>query len=410
MSVIEGGGPSGASTLEWTRAEVIRTSASFAIGIGLIIGAFVLSATSNGDSTKPFSLLLGAGVGLVFERGRFCFFCIFREAIEERKTTGLLSVVTALAVGAIGHAVVFGLYLPNPKGEGLPPSAHISPVSEPLVIGALAFGLGMALSGACISGHLYRLGQGYLRAIPALVGSLVGFGLGFITWNTLYLDFISERSIGWLPRWFGYGGSLVLVLFVLGVAAFVLARVDRTPADDKTAKYVASTGWEGALRNPWRPVPTGALVGGLGVLAYFRLDPLGVTSQLSTWSRTFMDGRELLPEVMNGIDMMTGCVGVVTSAITNNGWLVIGIVGASLASALSSGRFRPSRPTLGNSVTALLGGVLMGWGSMTALGCTVGNLLSGVQSFAVSGIVFGLAAFVGVLIGVKLRLHRLFGG
>lgn len=409
MSAIEGGDPTGVATLEWTRAEVVKTSASFALGLGLIVGAFVLSATSNGDTTKPFSLLLGAGVGLVFERGRFCFFCIFREAIEERRTSGLLSVISALAVGAIGHAVVFGLYLPNPKGEGLPPSAHISPVSEPLVFGALAFGLGMALSGACISGHLYRLGQGYLRAIPALIGSLIGFGLGFITWNTLYLDFISERSSWWLPRWLGYGGSLVLVLAVLGVATLGLTRIDRTPREEKTRRFDRFDGWTGTLRNQWRPVPTGAVVGALGVLAYFRLDPLGVTSQLSTWSRTFMDGREMLPEVMNGIDIMTGCVGIVTSAITNNGWLIIGLVGASFASALSAGRFRPVKPTVGNSATALVGGVLMGWGSMTALGCTVGNLLSGVQSFAVSGIVFGVAAFVGVLVGVKLRLHRLFG-
>lgn len=409
MSAIEGGDRTGVATLEWTRAEVVKTSASFALGLGLIVGAFVLSATSNGDTTKPFSLLLGAGVGLVFERGRFCFFCIFREAIEERRTSGLLSVISALAVGAIGHAVVFGLYLPNPKGEGLPPSAHISPVSEPLVFGALAFGLGMALSGACISGHLYRLGQGYLRAIPALIGSLIGFGLGFITWNTLYLDFISERSSWWLPRWLGYGGSLVLVLAVLGVATLGLTRIDRTPREEKTRRFDRFDGWTGTLRNQWRPVPTGAVVGALGVLAYFRLDPLGVTSQLSTWSRTFMDGREMLPEVMNGIDIMTGCVGIVTSAITNNGWLIIGLVGASFASALSAGRFRPVKPTVGNSATALVGGVLMGWGSMTALGCTVGNLLSGVQSFAVSGIVFGVAAFVGVLVGVKLRLHRLFG-
>ncbi|NBY61958.1 MAG: hypothetical protein EBQ54_06595 [Actinobacteria bacterium] len=98
---------------------------------------------------------------------------------------------------------MFGLYLPNPKGEGLPPAAHIAPVSLALVLGAFAFGLGMVLSGACISGHLYRLGEGSLRAIPALVGSLIGFGLGFMTWNTLYLEQVSESPLLWLPRWLG---------------------------------------------------------------------------------------------------------------------------------------------------------------------------------------------------------------
>jgi hypothetical protein len=44
---------------------------------------------------------------------------------------------------------------------------------------------------------------------------------------------------------------------------------------------------------------------------------------------------------------------------------------------------------------------------MTALGCTVGVLLSGVQAFALSGVVFGVVVFLGVYVGVKLKLHRI---
>jgi hypothetical protein len=44
---------------------------------------------------------------------------------------------------------------------------------------------------------------------------------------------------------------------------------------------------------------------------------------------------------------------------------------------------------------------------MTALGCTVGVLLSGTQAFALSGLVFGITAFVGVAVGLLLKLHRL---
>ena len=177
----------------------------FALGslAGLLLLAFWLASNDTVDPNAPVSLLIGAALGLAFERGRFCFFCLFREAFEERKTRQLNSIVTAIAVGAIGYALLFSLYLPNPKGEGLPPAAHISPVSLPLVAGAFAFGIGMVLSGACISGHLYRIGQGYLRAVPALLGSLIGFGLGFFTWNTLYLEQVSESPVLWLPRWFG---------------------------------------------------------------------------------------------------------------------------------------------------------------------------------------------------------------
>jgi hypothetical protein len=320
----------------------------------------------------------------------------------------------ALAVGAVGYALMFGLYLPNPKGEGLPPAAHISPVSLPLVLGAFAFGIGMVLSGACISGHLYRIGQGYLRAIPALIGSLVGFGAGFFTWNTLYLEQVSESPVLWLPRWFGYSGSLLLTLAVLAVLAWLFVRWDRATdvATDTSLTVRVRTGAD--LRDlllvrRWSPIATGAIVGGIGVAAYLRTTPLGVTSQLSTVSRSVLDSRNALPEVLHGIDMMRGCVALVSSTITNNGWLVIGLVVASFAVAVGGGRFKLQKPTVGNSVTAFIGGVLLGWGSLTALGCTVGVLLSGTQAFAVSGVVFTVVVTGAVWIGMRLRLHRLFG-
>jgi uncharacterized membrane protein YedE/YeeE len=382
--------------------------------VSLVVLAFWLASDTTADPNAPVSLLIGAALGIAFERGRFCFFCIFRETFEERKTRQMLSIVTALAVGAVGYALMFGLYLPNPKGEGLPPAAHISPVSLPLVLGAFAFGIGMVLSGACISGHLYRIGQGYLRAIPALVGSLVGFGAGFFTWNTLYLEQVSESPVVWLPRWFGYSGSLLLTLAVLAVSAWLFVRWDRSTDAATDAALTARVRTAGDLRElllvrRWSPIATGAIVGGIGVAAYLRTTPLGVTSQLSTISRSVLDSRDALPEVLHGIDMMRGCVALVSSTITNNGWLVIGLVVASFAVSVGGGRFTLQRPTVGNSVTAFVGGMLLGWGSLTALGCTVGVLLSGTQAFAVSGVVFTAVVMGAVWIGTRLRLHRLFG-
>lgn len=394
-----------------------RLPTAFTVAVlgGIVVVALLLGRGEAVDTARPVSLIIGAALGITFERGRFCFYCLFREAYEEQRTRPLNSIVTAIAVGAVGYALLFGLYLPNPKGEGLPPAAHISPVSLPLVAGAFAFGIGMVLSGACISGHLYRIGQGYLRAIPALLGALVGFGLGFFTWNTLYLEQVSESPVLWLPRWIGYSGSLIVVLVVAAIAAVLFVRWDRTPPNT-TNTTTADAGQSGfnhiremLLVRRWSPVATGAIVGAIGIAAYMRTTPLGVTSQLSTISRSYLDSRGALPEVLHGIDMMRGCVALVTSTITNNGWLVIGFVLASLAVAVGGGRFALQRPTIGNSITALLGGVLLGWGSLTALGCTVGVLLSGTQAFAVSGVVFLVVCAAAVWVGVRFRLHRLFG-
>ena len=389
-----------ASSFSWSRADTIRTSVAGVIVLGLLGWAYLLSSNTETGGRASFSLLIGLALGIVFERGRFCFFCIFRDSIESRKNSGFLSVIVALAVGAIGYAIVFGMYLPDTSGEYLPPNAHIGPTSWVLAIAALAFGFGMALSGACISGHLYRIGQGSLRAIPALIGALIGFGLGFITWNTLYLRAIQDSPTLWLPHYIGYAGSLAVTLAVLGVIAFYLLKSNTEISPEKVSGLAV-------LRSKFSPATTGLLVGVIGTIAYMRIEPLGVTRQLSAISRKEFEKQSLLPETINGLDTLAGCVGLVTETITNNGWLIIGFVLAAFAAALSGNRFKFEIPTVRNSATALVGGVLMGWGSMTALGCTVGVLLSSTQAFAVSGWVFFLFAFLGVYLGIKAKVHTL---
>jgi uncharacterized membrane protein YedE/YeeE len=366
---------------------------------------------SSGDqaNTAPISLLIGTALGLLFERGRFCFFCIFREGIEEKNSTPFVSVLFAIATGAIGYSIVFGQFLPDTSSDSLPPGAHISPVSWPLALAAFAFGIGMTLSGACISGHLYRLGQGYMRAIPALIGSFFGFALGFLTWNWFYLNAISDAPKIWLPHYIGYSGSLILTLGVLlGLALFTLKKGKNSePLRSSPAhEFSFSLTIKRLVTERWSPITTGTLVGVIGVIAYLRIEPLGVTRQISTTTRTVMEDRGLGAEVIHGLDRMAGCIAVVSSTITNNGWLILGIVVASFAAALSGNRFKLSKLTVRNSTTALLGGVLLGWGSMISLGCTIGVLLSGTQAFALSGWVFFAFAFFGVWTGLKLRLHK----
>jgi len=389
-----------ASSFSWSKADTIRTSVAGVIVLGLLFWAYLLSSNTETGGRASFSLLIGLALGIVFERGRFCFFCIFRDSIESRKNSGFLSVITALAVGAVGYAIVFGMYLPDTSSEYLPPGAHIGPTSWVLAVAALAFGFGMALSGACISGHLYRIGQGSLRAIPALIGVLIGLGIGFITWNTLYLRAIQEAPTLWLPHYIGYAGSLAVTLAALGVIAYFLLKSNTESAPEKASGLAV-------LRSKFSPAMTGALVGVIGTIAYMRIEPLGVTRQLSSLSRKAFENQSLLPETINGLDTLAGCVGLVTETISNNGWLIIGFVLASFAGALSANRFKFEIPTIRNSSTALFGGVLMGWGSMTALGCTVGVLLSSTQAFAVSGWIFFLFAFLGVYLGIKAKVHTL---
>ena len=394
----------------WGKADTLRTIAAGAIISLLLATAYFLSGKEGAGANAALSLLIGSALGIAFERGRFCFFCIFRDAIEDRDTTPFLSIISAIAVGAIGYAIVFGQFLPDTSSGSLPPGAHIGPVSLALVVAGLAFGVGMALSGACISGHLYRIGQGSLRAYPALLGSLVGFGLGFKSWNLLYSKSISDAPTTWLPHKLGYSGALVLTLLVLTVVAIIAIKWGKnsTPiANPVPEKITAATLRQSLFINRWRPLTTGAIFGVIGTFAYLRIEPLGVTRQISTTSRTYFEGKSWIPQNLDGLDLMAGCVAIVSDTIVNNGWLILGIVLASFAAALTGNRFKFQQITLRNGLTALLGGVLLGWSSMIALGCTVGVLLSGTQSFALSGWVFFATVFIGSWLGIKLKLHKL---
>ena len=400
-------GASGVAASAWTRAEKIRTAISFGVIATLLFIAFILSSNTS-NSTAPISLLIGISLGLLLERGRFCFFCIFRDGIEDKNTTPLLSVLVAIATGSVGYSLIFGQFLPDTSTDRLPPAAHIGPVSWVLALSAFTFGIGMALSGACISGHLYRLGQGYLRAIPALIGTLGGFVLAFLTWNWFYLNAISDAPTIWLPHYIGYSGSLILTLAVLlALTVFVIRKgVYSEPIRSSASTLSLSQALKKLIFERWSPITTGLLVGVVGTVAYLRVEPLGVTRQLSTTARTFMNSNGIGPETLNGLDRMAGCIAVVTETLTNNGWLIIGIIGTSFAAALAGGRFKPSPLTAINSGTALLGGILLGWGSMTSLGCTIGVLLSGTQAFALSGWVFFIFVFLGAFVGIKLKLHK----
>lgn len=386
---------------------VARFVVAAAVLAAIVLGAYALHDTPGRGAAASLSLLIGAVLGIAFQRGRFCFFCITRDYIEERNSTGLYAILAALAVGGVGYALVFGAFLPNAMAGRLPPDAHIGPVSWVTVAGGLVFGLGMALSGACISGHLYRLGEGYSRAPFALLGALAGFGLGFLTWQPLYLNTIFYAPVAWLPRTFGYGGALAVHLALLSVlAVFLLRRLPPLqPAEGGTLTLRRI--WQRIFEQRWNPLVTGAIVGAVGVFAYFRVRPLGVTSQIGSITRTLMTDAGVLHDRLNGLDTFAGCVTRVVQTITDNGFLIGGLVLGAFAMALLSGKFQPSRPTVRGSVTAVLGGALQGWGAMVALGCTVGTVLSGISAFAVAGWVFAAACFAGIWLGLRLKLHKL---
>lgn len=377
----------------------------------VVVAAWLLAPLPEGGRNLSLSVLLGAAFGIVLQRSRFCFYCIARDFIDKRETAGMFAVLLALGVGTLGYHAVFGAFLPIPSADRLPPGAHIGPVSLALVAGAFVFGVGMRVSGSCISAHFYRLGEGAMASPFALLGAALGFVLGFATWNSVYLAMIQQAPVVWLPQHLGYGGTVLLQgAVLLALAGWVIRRGrgagDQGGAIDAPPPLAAApiaSPWQAVLHDRWPPAVGGILVAVIGVVAYLRIAPLGVTAELGSVARTVAAGAGVLPARLEGLDTFAGCATVVKQVLlSNNGAFVLALVAGAWAAALAAGAFRPRWPSVKDVVRNLVGGVLMGWGGMTALGCTVGTLLSGVMAGALSGWVFGAACFAGIWVALRV--------
>src|SRR5690606_33643537 len=98
-----------------------------ALLVAAAILAFALSLGVGGaeNRTLAFALLAGAAFGVVLQRSRFCFYCNLRDLVEKRDAAGILAILIALAVGAIGYIAIFGAWVPTPQPDRLPPTAHV---------------------------------------------------------------------------------------------------------------------------------------------------------------------------------------------------------------------------------------------------------------------------------------------
>ena len=378
-----------------------------AAGVGLLyIGlAWWLGSTDAPGQHLQLSFLLGGALGFVLQRSRFCFQCIWRDWLDKGDPDGAYGLLAALAVGLIGYTLIYGAWLPDPSGSRLPPTAHVGPVGPVLILAGLAFGSGMAISGSCISAHLYRLGEGSPASPFALIGAVFGFWLGFASWNLLYLASISESPILWLPRTLGYAGALLGGLAVLGLLALALHWGRTKPPTEKISPLPPA---ELFLVRRWPGWVGGAAVGLVGIAAYFRLSPLGVTAEIGARARQSADWLGILPARLEGLDAFRGCATIVRDALlTPNGVFIAGLVIAARWGVILSGTGVPFRPRATHVARGLLGGALLGLGAMIGLGCTIGTLLSGISAGAVSGWLFG--AFVLAGSAATTRLGRKWG-
>jgi len=365
----------------------------------VLIIAFILNSNIEnlqGGAALSLSLWLGIAFGAILQRSRFCFYCLSRDFIELKNAKGLLGIIVALIVGTIGYHLIFGAFLIEPIAPRLPPNAHIAPISWALILGSFSFGFGMAIAGSCISAQLYRLGEGLLSAIIAFIGIIIGFILAFLSWNFLYLKAIQQAPLIWFPHYFGYKGSVILQISLLIILALLLFKFHKTQKE----KVNTQQWW----KIKWPTYVGGILIALIATIAFLRVTPLGVTAEIGSIARTSAGYFNILPIRLEGLDILRGCMTIIKETFwSNNGLFIFGLVLGSFALATFSGDFKIQIPKIKESIRSFVGGILMGFGSMIALGCTVGTLLSGIMAASLSGWIFLLFCGTGLYLGWLLR-------
>jgi uncharacterized membrane protein YedE/YeeE len=320
--------------------------------------------------------LAAFAVGVAFGAvGRWSGFCL-RGAVEDVLTKPnaprARGFVLAIVVGLVAvQALVFAGWLDLSKAVVLPTSLFWGGA----LLGGLMFGVGMVLTGGCGTRMLVLAGGGNLRSIVVFVV------FGFVAYATI-------RGI------------------LAPARAAMMAAMSVNLAQQTLPLVVGGVVLVAALAFVfWRRVPAKHLVGGalIGLLV-----PLGylVTAVLG--------GDEFEPATVESINVTRGGGDSLIYLLTwtgskiNFGIAFVGgiLVGAALMAVMQRDVKLVGFEQPADMLSYALGGALMGAGGVLALGCTVGNGLTGIASLAPTSFIALPAMVLAAAATMKLRGRR----
>ena len=391
------------------------------IGISLILSSIFVTwglLIANVIDNKFAAIWLLSNIaGFILQRSRFCFASGFRDLFLFGSGSGLKAIIVGLSISTIGFAAIMYWLVSNPSVGMNPPEAHIFPVGISTVVGGFLFGFGMVIAGGCVSGNLYRLGEGYITSIGALLGVMIGMGLLILSWNWWYDTIISNEPVVWLPSFLGIGyfGAIFITLSLF-VLIFILINWWESKNGIPTISNPSNLGIATTFREKlsvyykvifidgWTSILGGALLGALAIVMFTVKKPFGVTGGIFDWTNGAIISTGIGPEILKGLDQIGGCIGGTHDSIFTTAFaMTVGTVFGSLIASTASGEFKLRfPPTPVRYLQGFAGGIIMGYGAGLALGCTIGALFSAIPSLSLSGWVFAIALSFGAFMGTKI--------
>lgn len=345
-------------------------------------------------------LLLGLALGALAQASRFCVRGGISDFVIFRGPGRLFAWLLAVAVGMAGVQALAAAGLFD-ASRTLGWSERLTWLSS--LAGGLLFGVGMMLAPGCPQRCLVKAGAGDLKAAATLLVVAVA-------------AVMTLRGLLALPRVNGLD-TLALALGQPQDWGHLLAGV--LPAGDGllrgllavgTAAAVAALAWR------WRGrLDRSAWIGGLGMgllvpAAFWLTGHVGFLAEdPQTLEPAWLGTASGRPEGLSFVSPLAGALDLLTlwtdkRMVTTFGvTLALGVLLGSHASARLRGEVRlESFRTPRDLGQATLGGVLMGFGGVTALGCSVGNGVTGLALQSGGA----LLAVLGMVAGALLVLRR----
>ena len=360
----------------------------------LLAPAFLLHLYDDYGARKALLGVAGLLLGVVLHRSRFTFAGAWRALVTRGDPRGLRAQMLLIAVAVLPCSALLaaGEFFSHPL------VGAVRPMTMGLLVGAVLFGVGTQMGGACVSGSLLLLGGGSWLAFVALALFVVG-----ATAAAWQISFWTELP-GWEPvsfiRAWGGGGGAAFTLVLAAAGAFVLPKMFAKRRD-----FAA----ENSPNAPWS-MAQGAVAAGVLMAAILILggQPLGVVNgmtvlggkALAATGAADLEFWDYWATFPNGEELLDAGVFAGAQNVTNAGI----ILGSALAALLAGGwnmKFAP-RP-LPHVAAAALGGFLMGYGAQISFGCNMGGFISATASGSLHGWLWLAAALVGTALGAPVR-------
>ena len=339
-------------------------------------------------------IILGIIFGIILQRGRFCMNSAFRDIILLKEYKLIKAVIIAILVSMLGFAIMTfsGIISLNPKPF----------MWGAQILGGFIFGAGMVLAAGCASGTTYRVGEGMMGSLVALLGFASGAYFTKVGALKPISDYFQSNTKITNPDSSNltlFGDLTPIFMIIIGIAGIALVayfwifkELKAKKKENKPMIELKDFGTK-IFKKGWHWAPTGIAI---GILAWFafvssaaagRNYPLGITGGWVGWLKFWNTGDE--------------------NVLSWETFLVLGVIIGAFIVAVIAKEFKLRTPKDAKKLLIqYIGGLAMGFGAVMAAGCNVGNILSGWPQLSLGSLLAGAFIVLGCWVMAYLMFMR----